>query len=98
MTALKNPESIRETLLTLFYDAFNDAITGAPVTNPRYPNVKVTLRREDNHNAFMIISRVKRALKEAGASWKEIEQFSRESTKAAYEDLLQVAARWVEVE
>lgn len=48
-------------------------------------------------NAFAIMGRVQRALKEAGATKEELDQYFKESTAGDYDNLLRVAMEWVEV-
>ncbi len=60
-------------------------------------NVTVKLVGEDG-NAFAILGKVKRALREAGASAEEIQQFMDEATSGDYNHLLQTAMEWVGVE
>lgn len=58
--------------------------------------VKVRLIGEDG-NAFSILSKVKRALRDNGASREDIESFMTEATSGDYDNLLQTCMRWVEV-
>ena len=60
-------------------------------------NVIVPLVGQDG-NAFAIMGRVGSALKDAGASEEEISQYHKESMSGDYDNLLLVAAAWVEVE
>lgn len=62
---------------------------------PKY-QVEVELSGNDG-NAFAIIGRVQRALKQAGASKEELDRYFTESTAGSYDELLQVAMEWVEV-
>ena len=48
-------------------------------------------------NAFAIMGRVQRALKEAGATKEELDQYFKESTAGDYDNLVRVAMEWVEV-
>jgi len=48
-------------------------------------------------NAFAIMSRVSSALKKAGASKEEIDQYMNESMSGDYDNLIRVATQWVEV-
>ena len=60
-------------------------------------NVIVPLVGQDG-NAFAIMGRVHSALKDAGATEDELKQYHSESTAEDYDNLLRVAAAWVEVE
>jgi hypothetical protein len=59
-------------------------------------SVKVRLIGEDG-NAFFILSKVKKALRNNGVSREEIESFMKEATSGDYDNLLQTCMRWVEV-
>lgn len=48
-------------------------------------------------NAFAIIGKVRTALREAGASPDEIDDFTTEATSGDYNHVLQTAMRWVRV-
>lgn len=62
---------------------------------PKY-EIEVELVGHDG-NAFAIMGRVQRALKEAGATKEELDQYFKESTAGDYNNLLRVAMEWVEV-
>jgi hypothetical protein len=62
---------------------------------PKY-QVEVQLSGNDG-NAFAIMGAVKKALKGAGASAEEVEQYLAESMAGDYDNLLRVAMDWVEV-
>lgn len=62
----------------------------------KYPQVEVRLVGEDG-NAFAILGRVMAALKNAGVSQAEIDEYHRESTSGDYDHLLATAVRWVSV-
>ena len=62
----------------------------------KYPEVKVQLVGEDG-NAFAIMARVGSALKKAGVSEEEINEYYAESKSGDYDNLLQTACRWVSV-
>lgn len=57
----------------------------------------VTLIGEDG-NAFNIMGKVTRALRQAGATKETISEYQREATSGDYDHLLQVTMRYVEVE
>jgi len=62
---------------------------------PKY-NVQVQLSGEDG-NAFAIIAKVNRALRNAGATPEEMSQYQQESMSGDYDNLLRVASQWVNV-
>ena len=62
---------------------------------PKY-EIKVQLSGNDG-NAFAIMGSVKSALKKAGASKEEIDQYLSESMAGDYDNLLRVATDWVKV-
>lgn len=62
----------------------------------KYPEVKVRLTGQDG-NAFMILGLVQRALRRAGVSQDEINEFLAEATSGDYDHLLQTAMNTVEV-
>lgn len=49
-------------------------------------------------NAFAIMGRVQRALKEAGATKEQLSEYYAESTSGDYDNLLRVAMDWVNVQ
>lgn len=62
----------------------------------KYPNVSVKLTGRDG-NAFAILGRVQKALKRAGASKEEVDEFIEEATSGDYDHLLRTCVKWVEV-
>ena len=60
-------------------------------------DVDVQLVGEDG-NAFVIMGKVSRALKSAGATKEEVDQYMDESMSGDYDNLLRVAMEWVNVE
>lgn len=62
----------------------------------KYPNIKVRLTGRDG-NAFAIMGAVSMALRLADVSKEEIAEYRKESTAGDYDNLLQVADRWVVV-
>jgi hypothetical protein len=62
----------------------------------KYENVKVQLVGEDG-NAYAIMGRVSRALKDAGVSEEEIDLYMEESMSGDYDNLLRTAYQWVTV-
>ena len=63
---------------------------------PKYPHVEVQLSGEDG-NAFAIVSRVSRALRQAGVDADEIDEYKRLAMSGTYEDILRVTAETVVV-
>ena len=62
----------------------------------KYENVEVRLAGEDG-NAYAIMGRVSRALKDAGVSKEEIDLYMQESMSGDYDNLLRTAYQWVTV-
>ena len=62
--------------------------------NIKYPNIKVRLSGEDG-NAFAILGRVTRALRDAHVPLEERKEFQAEATKTDYNNVLQTVMRWV---
>jgi hypothetical protein len=62
----------------------------------RYPDVFVQLTGNDG-NAFAIMGRVISALKDAGVSKEEIDEYLAQSQSGDYDNLLRTAAEWVSV-
>jgi len=63
---------------------------------PKYPHITVALTGHDG-NAFVILSRCRKAAREAGVSEAEISAFIAEAMGKDYDHLLQTAMRWFEV-
>jgi len=63
---------------------------------PRHPEIEVQLSGEDG-NALFIIGRIRAALRRAGVSPEEVQEFSREAMSGDYDNVLQTAMRWVDV-
>lgn len=63
----------------------------------KFPDVIVQLSGEDG-NAFFIIGRVNRALKNGGATKAEIDEFQKDAMSGNYDHVLQTVMRWVNVE
>ena len=64
---------------------------------PKYPDITVQLVGEDG-NAFAVLGKVSRALRQAGVSPAERDAFTQEATAGDYDHLLQTIMRWVEVD
>lgn len=63
---------------------------------PRYPDVQVALSGRDG-NAFAIIGRVSKALRRAGVSEREINEYMTTAMEGNYDHLLRTTMEWVEV-
>ena len=61
----------------------------------KFPDVHVQLSGEDG-NVFSIITRVRRALRRAGASEAQLEDFGNEMQSGSYDDALRTVMRWVQ--
>jgi hypothetical protein len=59
-------------------------------------DVKVQLSGNDG-NAFAVMGAVKTALKKAGATREELDEYLKDSMSGDYDNLLRVAAKWVVV-
>jgi hypothetical protein len=66
------------------------------MTAPRFPDAAVQLTGEDG-NAIMIIGRVSRALRRAGATDEEVREFSAEAMSGDYDNVLATCMRWADV-
>ena len=64
---------------------------------PKYPDIHVKLVGE-NGNAFFILSRCLQAMRRAGLSEKEREEFQKEATSGNYDHLLATCLDWFEIE
>ena len=64
---------------------------------PKYPDVTVQLTG-GNGNAYAIIGAVQRGLRAADVPPDEVEAFCREAMSGDYNNVLQTAMRWVDVE
>jgi hypothetical protein len=64
---------------------------------PKYPDITVQLTNTDG-NAFAVLGRVLRALRQAGVPEAERQAFQREATSGDYDALLQTVLRWVAVD
>ena len=63
----------------------------------KYQTVTVKLTGNDG-NAFAIMGAVSKALKKAGATPEEVQEYMAESMSGDYNNLLRTAMRWVNVE
>lgn len=64
--------------------------------SPRYPDAEVQLTGNDG-NAFGIMARVVRALRDAGATPADINQYQNEAMSGDYDHLLRTTMAWVHV-
>lgn len=62
----------------------------------KYPEIEVELIGH-NGNAFSIIAKVRKALRNAKVPSEEIEEFQKEAMSGDYDKLLQTAMKWVVV-
>ena len=62
-----------------------------------YPDITVRLVGEDG-NAFIIIGRVRAALRKNGCSSSEVAAFTDEAMSSDYDNVLQTVLRWVNAE
>ena len=67
------------------------------MTATRYPDITVQLTGTDG-NACAIIGAVLRALYRAQVPTAEIDKFRDEATSGDYENVIQTAMRWVDVD
>ena len=66
-------------------------------TTPKYPNVIVEMDIDGpDGNAFAIMGRVQAALRKAGATKEELNQYTMDSMSGDYDNLLATADRWVD--
>lgn len=63
---------------------------------PKYPHIEVPLVGQDG-NAFVIIGRVRTALRRDGVAKEELDAFSEEAMSGDYDHLLRTAMKWVTV-
>ena len=64
--------------------------------NPKYSDVHVQLTGADG-NAYAIMGAVSQALRRAGVSAEQIQEYTMESTSGDYDHLLGTAMAWVDV-
>jgi len=62
----------------------------------KYPNIKVKLSGKDG-NAFAIMARVKRAMRDSNVPIEERNIFYKEATSGDYNHLLSTCAEWVTI-
>lgn len=66
------------------------------MNEPKYPNIKVQLTGRDG-NAFMVIGRVRAALRDNEVSLDEREAFTEDAMSGDYDNVLQTCMKWVTV-
>lgn len=64
---------------------------------PKYKDIKVKLVGEDG-NAFFILNRCLQAMKRAGLSEEERQEFQKEATAGNYDHLLATCIEWFDIE
>lgn len=62
----------------------------------KYPNITVKLVGEDG-NAFFILGKCQRAMKEAKTPQEEIDNFIKEATSGNYDNLLFTCTKWFNI-
>lgn len=62
----------------------------------KYPKIKVRLSGQDG-NAFMIVGRVRSALRDNKVDPKQIEEFTTEAMSGDYSHVIATAGEWVRV-
>lgn len=71
-----------------------EVVAGGPIMpSPAKPQVRLV---GEDGNAFAILGRVIRALREAGYSAEEIGRYQAEATSGDYDHLLRVTLEWVD--
>lgn len=63
---------------------------------PKYPEIEVRLVGNDG-NAFAVLGNMMRALRKAGVSEAEVDEFLAEAQSSDYDHLLRTCMEWVEV-
>lgn len=64
---------------------------------PKFPHVTVKLTEMDG-NPFLIMTRVRRAMKDANVAKEDIDAYTADATSGNYDHLLQVTMQTVETE
>jgi hypothetical protein len=68
------------------------------MATPKYPNVTVYIDFDGpDGNAFAIMNIVQKAIKKAGATKEECNQYTMDSMSGDYDNLVQTARNWVVV-
>ena len=63
----------------------------------KYPHIKVNLS-DCSGNAFMIVGKVGREMRNSGVHNDAIEYFIQDASKGDFDDLLQTCMQWVNIE
>lgn len=63
----------------------------------KYPEIHVQLVGQDG-NAFFILGRCLQAMRRAGLSKEEQDEFQNEATSGSYDDLLATCMKWFDVD
>ncbi len=63
----------------------------------KHPEITVELIGYDG-NAFLILGRCSQAMRRAGLSQEERDEFQKEATSGSYDDLLATCMKWFNVE
>jgi len=63
----------------------------------KYPEIIVQLTGEEG-NAFAILGRVSRAMRQAGLNQAQINEYTNEAMAGTYDDLLQATLKYVTVQ
>ena len=63
---------------------------------PKYPDIEVRLSGRDG-NAFAILGAVQKAMRRAGLTQEQIDDYTTEATAGDYHHLLSTTIRYVEV-
>ena len=66
------------------------------MSTPKYPQIVVKLIGTDG-NAFAVMGKVTKALRDAGISKEERDAFTAEATASDYNNLLTTCMRWVTI-
>jgi len=66
------------------------------MSTPKYPQIVVKLIGTDG-NAFAVMGKVTKALREAGINKEERDAFTAEATASDYDNLLATCMRWVTI-
>lgn len=66
------------------------------MNEPKYPEIHVQLTHQDG-NAFFIIGRVRKALKDGGVSNEEIDAFTEQAQSGDYDNVLRTVMEWVSI-